>query len=88
MLEFLSNLFSLGYAASCTRHGKLSYKKRQSLPSSAFGLPRERRFPMPDASHARNAKARASMALRNRTISRAQYAQIVGKADRIIKRCR
>ena len=38
----------------------LNEKKRDSLKSSTFGLPEERKYPMPDKSHARNAKARAS----------------------------
>lgn len=41
-------------------HGKeLTTKARNALPSSAFALP-GRRFPIPDAAHARNALARVS----------------------------
>ena len=39
---------------------KLTKVKRDALPASAFGLPAERKYPMPDESHARNALARAS----------------------------
>lgn len=39
--------------------GPLSTKQRNSLPSSSFALP-GRRYPIPDASHARNALARVS----------------------------
>ncbi|MEA2623820.1 MAG: hypothetical protein QOH61_2730, partial [Chloroflexota bacterium] len=39
---------------------QLSEKKRDSLKASQYGLPDERKYPMPDKSHARNAKARAS----------------------------
>ena len=39
---------------------ELKEKKRDSLKSSTFGLPEERKYPMPDKSHAANAKARAS----------------------------
>ena len=39
---------------------ELSTKKRNAEPKSEFGLPDERKYPMPDKSHARNAKARAS----------------------------
>ena len=39
---------------------KLTAAKKKAEPQSDFGLPKERKYPMPDASHARNAKARAS----------------------------
>jgi hypothetical protein len=39
---------------------KLTTAKKKAEPKSDFGLPKERKYPMPDASHARNAKARAS----------------------------
>jgi hypothetical protein len=45
----------------------LNEKKRDSLKSSTFGLPEERKYPMPDASHARNAKARASQQVKKAT---------------------
>ena len=38
---------------------KLTAKQRNTLPSSDFGIPATRSYPMPDASHAENAKARA-----------------------------
>ena len=37
---------------------KLKETKREALPQSEFGLPGERKYPMPDASHATNAIAR------------------------------
>ena len=39
---------------------KLSYQQRKSLPSSAFVYPGERRYPIHDLPHARNALARVS----------------------------
>lgn len=39
---------------------KLTYAQRQELPSRDFVFPRTRRYPIPDASHARNALARVS----------------------------
>ena len=39
---------------------KLTYQQRKSLPSSTFVFPGERRYPIPDKSHARNALARVS----------------------------
>jgi hypothetical protein len=39
---------------------KLTAAIRNKLPSTAFAEPGARKFPIPDASHARNALARAS----------------------------
>jgi len=39
---------------------KLTTKQRNALPSSAFAIPSERKYPVEDAAHARNALARAS----------------------------
>lgn len=38
---------------------KLNAAKRKKIPTSQFGLPEKRGYPLPDASHARNALARA-----------------------------
>lgn len=39
---------------------KLTTKQRNKLPPSAFADPEDRAYPVPDASHARNALARVS----------------------------
>jgi hypothetical protein len=39
---------------------RLSYRERQSLPSRLFVFPKERRYPIPDRAHARNALARVA----------------------------
>lgn len=39
-------------------HGKLSTADKNDLPDSAFGFPKQRKEPMSDASHVRNAMAR------------------------------
>ncbi len=62
----------------------LSTRKRDSLPKSKFGLPDERKYPMPDESHARNAKARAAQQEKKGTITRAEEQKIDRKADRIL----
>jgi hypothetical protein len=64
--------------------GELSTKKRNSLPKSEFGLPDERKYPMPDKSHARNAKARASQQEDDGRISAAEKKKIDRKADRLL----
>jgi len=38
---------------------KLTSKKRNALPGKTFVFPKSRKFPIPDASHARNALSRA-----------------------------
>lgn len=61
---------------------KLTSGKRESLPSKDFGEPKERKYPMPDKSHARNAKARASEMEHKGKISKATEAKIDAKANR------
>jgi len=63
---------------------KLSTQERNALPDSAFGLPDKRAYPMPDASHARDAKARASEEYNKNNLSAAEKAQIDRKADTIL----
>jgi len=63
---------------------ELTEKKRDSLKKSQFGLPEEKKYPMPDKSHARNAKARASQQAKKGTITAAEKAKINRKADRIL----
>ncbi len=63
---------------------ELTTKKRDAEPKSDFGLPEERKYPMPDKSHARNAKARASQQRKKGDLTAAEKAQIDRKADRIL----
>ena len=63
---------------------ELSTKKRKSLPDSTFGLPSERAYPMPDKSHARNAKARASQQAKQGSITKSEKKKIDRKADRLL----
>jgi hypothetical protein len=63
---------------------KLSEKKRDSLKSSQFGLPDERKYPMPDASHARNAKARAAQQEEKGNLTKSEERKIDRKADGIL----
>ncbi len=39
-------------------HGKLSTAEKNDLPESAFAFPKQKKEPMTDASHVRNAMAR------------------------------
>ena len=65
---------------------RLSTAKRKSLPKSDFGLPGSRKFPMPDRSHAANAKSRASQAVSAGRMSRGTEAKIDAKANKRLKR--
>jgi hypothetical protein len=62
----------------------LSEKKRDRLKESTFGLPEERKYPMPDESHARNAKARAAQQLKAGNLTAAEKKKIDRKADKIL----
>ena len=64
----------------------LSTSKKKSEPRSDFGLPEERKYPMPDAAHARNAKARASQAENAGKLSAADRKKVDNKADKILKK--
>jgi hypothetical protein len=63
---------------------ELSTSKRNSEPKSEFGLPEERKYPMPDKSHARNAKARAAQQKKKGNLTAAEKNRIDRKADRIL----
>lgn len=65
--------------------GLLSSADRNALSSSTFGLPGSRKYPMPDVSHAVNAKARASQQLHRGGLSQSQYNTIVAKANAMIR---
>jgi hypothetical protein len=64
----------------------LTQLARDSLPDSAFGLPETRAYPMPDAVHARNAKARAAEEFNRGILSAADRARIDAKADAMLSR--
>jgi hypothetical protein len=63
---------------------KLTAAKRKKLPKSDFGLPGSEKYPMPDKSHAANAKARATQMLNKGKLSPSAKAQIDAKANRIL----
>lgn len=64
---------------------KLTTKKRNSLSKSTFGLPGEKKYPMPDKSHAANAKARATQMVNAGKLSPASKSKIDAKANKILK---
>lgn len=64
--------------------GKLSAASRKALPKSDFGMPGSGKYPMPDRSHAANAKARASQQVKAGKLSPSSEAKIDAKANRIL----
>lgn len=54
---------------------------REKLKKSQFGLPGKRKYPMPDAKHAANAKGRAKQQLKKGKLSRSAYEKIVAKGQ-------
>lgn len=63
---------------------ELKAKRRNALPESTFGLPGQRKYPMPDKSHAANAKARATQMVNAGKLSPESAAKIRAKANRIL----
>ena len=64
---------------------ELKSKARNALPASTFGLPGKRAYPMPDRSHAANAKARASQMVNAGKLSTSAKSQIDTKANKILQ---
>lgn len=63
---------------------KLTSEKREDLPKKEFGLPGERKYPMPDASHAANAKARSSQMLSKGKLTEKAKAMIDRAANKVM----
>lgn len=63
---------------------KLTAATRSSIPAAKFGLPAERKYPMPDASHAVNARARATQMVAKGKLSPASAAKIRNKANTVL----
>lgn len=62
---------------------KLTSKPRNSLPEGKFAGP-DRSYPVPDKSHAANAKARASQAVNAGRMSKPQEDKIDAKANKVL----
>lgn len=63
---------------------KLTAAARRRLPKSEFGIPSERKYPMPDKAHAVNAKARATQMVKKGKLSPSTASKIKAKANRIV----
>lgn len=65
---------------------KLTTKARKKLPNNDFGLPSEKKYPMPDESHAANAKARATQMVKAGKLSSSEKMKIDEKANKVLKK--
>lgn len=65
---------------------KLTSKARNALPSSDFALPKERKYPVQNKSHAVNAKARAQQQFDKGNISKSLLSRIDSKANKVLKK--
>lgn len=63
---------------------KLKAKTRNKLKDSTFGLPGERKYPMPDKNHAMVAKGRATQMVNKGKLSSASKAKIDAKANKVL----
>jgi len=63
---------------------KLTTAKKKTEPAQEFGLPGQRKYPMPDKSHARNAKARASQMEHQGKLSAGEKKKIDAKANKVL----
>jgi hypothetical protein len=57
---------------------------RKKIPTSKFGLPGSRKYPMPDKAHAANAKARANQMVNKGKLSAASASKIRAKANKVL----
>lgn len=63
---------------------KLKVAARNKIPSSKFGMPKSRKYPMPDKSHAVNAKARDTQMVNAGKLSSSAAKTIRAKANKIL----
>lgn len=63
---------------------KLTTKARDKLPAKTFGEPGQRKYPMPDKSHAANAKARAAQQVAKGNLSKSAEKRIDAKANKVL----
>ena len=65
---------------------ELKAKTRNKLPAKKFAEPGKRAYPIEDKPHARNAKARASQAVKAGRMSKTEKGEIDKKADAVLKK--
>jgi len=68
--------------------GKLTTEARKKIPKKEFGLPGERKYPIEDAAHAKNAKARATQMVKKGKLSESSKEKIDAKANKVLGKSR
>lgn len=63
---------------------KLTTAKRKKIPKSEFGLPGEKKYPVPNKSHAANAKSRATQMVNKGKLSKSSEMKIDAKANKVL----
>lgn len=65
---------------------QLTSKKRNKLPKSDFAMPGERKYPVEDKAHAKNAKARATQMVEKGKLSKSSEMKIDARANKVLKK--
>jgi hypothetical protein len=65
---------------------ELDTNARNRIPKAKFAEPDKRKYPIEDKPHARNAKARASQAVKAGRMAKAEEAKIDKKADAVLNK--
>jgi hypothetical protein len=63
---------------------KLDTADRKKIPAGKFAEPEKRAYPIENKAHARNAKSRASQAVKAGRMSKAEETRIDKKADSVL----
>ena len=63
---------------------KLTTRDREKIPAKKFAEPEKRAYPIEDKAHARNAKARASQAVKAGRMSKAEEGEIDEKVASVL----
>lgn len=64
---------------------KLTYGERMDMPKKDFALPRERKYPIEDKAHARNALGRVTQSFNKGHISLSEANEVRAKAHRMLE---
>ena len=63
---------------------KLTSEDREDIPKGKYALPEERKYPVEDKAHARNAKSRAAQQEKAGNLSKADRKRVDAKADEVL----
>lgn len=63
---------------------KLKAEERGELPEGEFALPEERKYPIEDEAHARDAKARAAQQEKAGRLSASDRKKVDARADKVL----